>query len=122
MANTNLLQRITKRAKQIQREHPKMNYRVAQRQAASELKKKKKVGAIKKRAVKRKVIGRTKTVRKIKPVRKRIGSVSPVKRLEDQLGKEYVKFYNETTIRGTDISRKKIAEIKRELKKLKKIK
>ena len=124
MANTTMLQKITRRAKQIQRAHPKMKYVDAQRQAGREIKKGKKVGTIKKKATKRKAPAkRFKTVKTVS-VRKRVGTAKPTaskrKVLEDKLGREYVRFYNETTIRGTDISRKKMAEIKRELKKIKK--
>ena len=107
MAN-NTLKRITTRAKQIKKAHPKMKYVQAQRQAAKELKRGKKIGAVKKTA-KRKAPVASK-------IRKRVGSVSKVKQLENQLGKEYVKFYNETTVRGTELSRKKLAEIKKALR------
>ena len=144
MANETL-KKITTRAKLIRRKRPGMKYTNAVKEASKQLKREGKIGVAKKKKWIQKAVNprhkgycspvtkKTCTPRrkalaerfkkhqigKVK-IRKRVGGISKIKQLENQLGREYVKFYNETTIRGTDLSRKRLAEIKRQLKAAKK--
>jgi len=79
----NALQKINKRAKQLQKKHPGKKYRTLQKQAGKEFKagklktRKKKVGAAKKKAVRKRTV--KKSVRKV--VRRAVKTVPKKKRV-----------------------------------------